>query len=459
MFENVKTYYKTPIGIDINYIKKLKKCLSSDLNFHNENSKYLLHNFHSFPAKFPPQLPKKFILELTKENDIVLDPMMGSGTTILEAVANKRQSIGFDIDPLALMITSVKTSTFNKNNLIKEFNKIIDRTNFLLTKENKLEDLFNQFDRDTRNFVEYWFHKETTKELLALSNSISKIKNEDVKNFFRVIFSSIIITKSGGVSLAMDLAHTRPHKARVIVDPYSNFFKLGEKIHGQKSYTTKNLKNSISEFQKKFYQNIEHIGQNNSTLKPTLRLSNSKELNLKNNSVDLIITSPPYPANAIDYMRAHKFSLIWFGFNLKQLTDKRKEYIGNEAVSNFTFDEMPDFTKSIIINIKKKNTKKSEALHRYYSEMKGVLTEMYRVLKENASAIVVVGNSNICGIDSRTDLCLKEIGEGLGFYVPQIGERNIDRNRRMLPASNNKDFDSQILNRMHKEYIIGFYKK
>lgn len=460
MIEIVEKYQiNTGIQSSDIYINKLKKCLESELNFHNENGKYLSHNFHSFPAKFPPQLPQKFILELTQENDIILDPMMGSGTTILEAVSNNRRSIGFDIDPLALMIASVKTTNYNKKNLVEEFDKIITNSNKLLSNQNKLISLFDNFDTETKNFVEYWFHKETIKELLALSNSISKIENEKIKNFFRIVFSSIIITKSGGVSLAMDLAHTRPHRAKVVMDIYSDsFFKMGENKQNFKSFNTKKLRSSLGEFQKKFYQYLESVNETKPAWQPVLKLTNSQHSKLAGNSVDLIVTSPPYPANAIDYMRAHKFSLLWFGFSIDQLKDKRKEYIGNEAASDFPFKDMPELTKSIISKIRKKNVKKSQALHRYYSEMTNVLNEMYRVLKNNTSAIIVVGNSNICGVDSRTDLCLKEIGENIGFIVPKIGERDLDRNRRMMPASNNKDYDSQILNRMHKEYIIGFYK-
>ena len=82
--------------------------LAQDLDFHDQESNYASHNFHSFPAKFPPQLPRLFIDTLTRPGDLVLDPMQGSGTTILEALLSGRRAIGFDIDPLSLLITQVK---------------------------------------------------------------------------------------------------------------------------------------------------------------------------------------------------------------------------------------------------------------------------------------------------------------------------------------------------------------
>ena len=92
------------------YKDKLLNLLSGDLDFHDQNNTNTLHNFHSFPAKFPSQLPGRCIQVLTDPNDRVLDPMAGSGTTVLEAFLSGRHGIGFDIDPLALLITRVKTT-------------------------------------------------------------------------------------------------------------------------------------------------------------------------------------------------------------------------------------------------------------------------------------------------------------------------------------------------------------
>src|SRR5437762_2845749 len=83
--------------------------LSNDLDFHQQMSNYASHALHAFAAKFPPQLPRVFIEGLTEEGDTVMDPMMGSGTAIVEAFLRGRRAVGFDIDPLALMICRVKT--------------------------------------------------------------------------------------------------------------------------------------------------------------------------------------------------------------------------------------------------------------------------------------------------------------------------------------------------------------
>jgi hypothetical protein len=89
--------------------RSLARLLSTDLDFHQDASNYASHGLHAFAAKFPPQLPRVFIEGLTQKGETVMDPMMGSGTAIVEAFLCGRRAVGFDIDPLALMICRVKT--------------------------------------------------------------------------------------------------------------------------------------------------------------------------------------------------------------------------------------------------------------------------------------------------------------------------------------------------------------
>ncbi|MCF8353855.1 MAG: site-specific DNA-methyltransferase [Melioribacteraceae bacterium] len=436
------------------------KVLEGDLDFHNKKSNYGSHNFHSFPAKFPPQLPRKFILELSKAHEIILDPMAGSGTTILESILNKRIGIGYDIDPLALMISEVKTSSYNKKHLYDIFNNILNEATLLLGKSSLLSNYFSAFEPEKKEFLKFWFTEESISELISLLIPISEIENRKYQTFFNVIFSSIIITKSGGVSLALDLAHTRPHRAKKAFNSNSEIlFDFGKYEENPRHHIlSKRFRSPISEFKKKFFTNIEIVTEQIYD-KAQIEYADSQNLPLPDNYVDLIITSPPYASNAIDYMRAHKFSLLWFDYRLEELKEKRSICIGGDSISKINFEPLPEYAQSIINNIALINSKKALVLHRYYSEMTRSLREMYRVLKPMKAAIVVVGNSIFNGISSETHHCLKAIGENIGFIVPKIGVRTIDRNRRMLPTSKTGTETSQIQKRMDKEFVIGFYKK
>jgi hypothetical protein len=90
--------------------------------------------------------------------------------------------------------------------------------------------------------------------------------------------------------------------------------------------------------------------------------------------------------------------------------------------------------------------------------MTRVLQEMYRVLKPKKAAVIVVATSIMRDVDTETQTCLVEIGKKLGFEASPIGVRQLDRNRRMLPAGMEINRGSQIQQRMHEEYVLGFYK-
>jgi hypothetical protein len=87
------------------------------------------------------------------------------------------------------------------------------------------------------------------------------------------------------------------------------------------------------------------------------------------------------------------------------------------------------------------------------------LAEMGRVLKPGKAAIVVVGSSTMRGMNTRTDVCLGEIGKQIGFELVSIAVRELDRDKRMMPTRRTHPSNhSQIEKRMHEEYVIGFLK-
>ena len=415
--------------------EKLKLLLRSGLDFHGENSGYASHDLHAFAAKFPPQLPLAFIRALTTAGDIVFDPMMGSGTTIVETLLEGRQAIGTDIDPLALTLCRVKTTPLDTKVLREIGNEIVAKAKETLANVSILDqELSGRFDKKTKEFIDYWFLPATQRELMALLIQIEKVSSVSIKQFLELTFSSIIITKSGGVSLARDLAHTRPHRV------------------------TKTPKNAIEQFSTRLRKNIASISELSSNdLPSSLIEANAGTLPLKDNLVDLIVTSPPY-ANAIDYMRAHKFSLVWFGRKVNDLSELRAKYIGSERMKG---KELPVFgsqTEKIIKQLECVDKKKAQILRKYFGEMQAVFSEMYRVLKPNAAAIIVVGTSTMRNIDVQTHNCLANISSDVGFEVVGLAPRTLDRNKRMMPARFGQKSDSIIEQRMHEEYVIALLK-
>lgn len=275
--------------------ERLATLLNGELNFHGEDSGYASHDLHAFAAKFPPQLPRVFIRGLTKPGDIVLDPMLGSGTTVVEALIEGRNGIGLDIDPLALRLGQVKTNPLDLERLREVSYKVISRANALISDGESIDrQVARRFNGKTKEFIDYWFLPSTQRELMALVLAIEGVGDAPLRRFLELTFSSIIVTKSGGVSRARDLAHTRPHLDE-------------EKIP----------KNALEQFLPRLRKNLNSIAQlkTNGVISVPLA-GDARLMPLADGVVDLIVTSPPY-ANAIDYMRAHKFSLVWFGESVR----------------------------------------------------------------------------------------------------------------------------------------------
>jgi len=414
--------------------QRLRALLAGELNFHGADSNYASHDVHAFAAKFPPQLPRAFIRGLTAPGDVVLDPMMGSGTTIVEALLEGRRGIGLDIDPLALRVSQAKTIPMSADDLRNIGLKVISQAQDLLS-DPSIERLMQKFDSRTKEFIDYWFYPNTQRELAALVLAMQTVDESLARRFLELTFSSIIVTKSGGVSRARDLAHSRPHLDK-----------------------EKNPKNALEQFSLRLQKNIKSMAHLDTMGVLAAPLpGDARSMPLRDEVIDLIVTSPPY-ANAIDYMRAHKFPLVWLGESVVNLTELRARYIGSEKINGAQYAELPDKTASIIRQLAERDRKKSSILRKYFTEMKVVLAEMYRVLRKDAPAIVVIGPSMMRGIDVQTHHCLAEIAQKMGFSVVGVVQRSLDRNKRMMPARFGKKTDSMIEQRMHEEYVIGLLK-
>ena len=424
-----------PTLIVSNTRDRLSQLLSGDLNFHNTESRYASHNFHAFAAKFPPQLPRLFIEGLTTPGEVVLDPMMGSGTTIVEAFLAGRRAIGFDIDPLAIKICHVKVTPLNTEPIHITSAKLLSQATRLVDSARVQRELTKRFDEPTKKFIDYWFLPSTQRELLALALSIETVGEPELRRFFELCFSSIIITKSGGVSMARDLAHSRPH-----------FDKA------------KKPKNALEQYNQRMKKSLKSLAEiAKGTGQTAIQVGDARHLALADDSVDLIVTSPPY-ANAIDYMRAHKFSLVWFGMDINRLSELRSTYIGSERAANAQYAAIPEYAEQITQELVTKDASKAAILRKYFVEMQEAMREMYRVLRPGSATIIVVGTSTMRGIDVQTHRSLADIGVGIGFDVVGVVARQLDRNRRMMPARFGKKSDSMIEQRMHDEYVIGLVK-
>src|SRR5207247_9986914 len=152
-------------------------------------------------------------------------------------------------------------------------------------------------DTETRQFLRYWFDLKTRKKLAAIAAAIDQTSHDDIlRTQLWCAFSRLIIVKDKGVSLARDVSHSRPHRSyeRAPVDPFVQLSKAGEQI----------------------LRSLLRLPQVSKDVH--LHQADARELPTESASIDLVITSPPY-LNAIDYLRGHRMSLVWMGYDLEHL--------------------------------------------------------------------------------------------------------------------------------------------
>ncbi len=435
----------------------MRSALRADLDFHGADSSYGSHAWHPFPAKFPPQLPNFLIERLSRPGEVVLDPMAGSGTTLVEAARLGRRAVGCDIDPLARMIAAAKLTPVDPAEALQAGRAVLEaaENDCLENGEELRRDLAMRFDEKTAQFVDYWFLPRHQLELLALLQRIEVLPPGGTREFLKVVFSSTIIAKSGGVSLARDLAHTRPHRD-LNKTPGSTFTEFAKRLERNAASLSKSGPHDAGE--PDFADAAEATAAGEPRFRAEIREAAAADTGLPSASVDLIVTSPPYANNAIDYMRAHKFSLVWLGWKISDLTRIRAQYLGHDAASGARYDDLPDQCEKTLARLAERDARKAATLRRYFGEMAAVIAEMRRVLKPDGAAVIVVGTSNLRGVDVETHKGLAAIGESVGFVLAGIGERRLDRDKRMMPARWGAQPRSQIEERMHGEYVIGLVK-
>jgi DNA modification methylase len=412
----------------------LRRLLNQDLTFKGEKTGYATHNLHAFAAKFPPQLPRLFIHELTYPGELVLDPMVGSGTALVEALLADRDAIGIDLDPLAVLIARLKSLPLDLRRGAQIGAEVLKKARANLSPAIGRE-LTQFYSPRSVEFFHYWFEEHTIAELYALVRAIETIEEADIRAFLQGVFSSTIITKTGGLTRARDLAHSRPHRD-----------------------LNKQIKQSAFEaFRERLYIAVESLESIVDVARcAVVARADARTLPIPDNSVHLIFTSPPYAANAIDYMRAHKFSLMWLGYEPKALTDLRSKYIGAELQStNSVFAS--ETANQVLRNLKREDERRAAVIAHYFCDMELSLREMLRVLAEGRAAVLVVGSSTIRGIGIRVPTVLSELADSVGFRVVGVAKREIIRNARMMPVSHNS-LRSGIEARMHEEGVIGLIK-
>jgi DNA modification methylase len=419
LFFGKKEEWEEKLGFELDWD------LSFDLLAEKERTKHV-HGIHPYKGKFIPQLAEYFLKNYFKENDIVIDPFMGSATTLVQCSEIGVNSIGIDISSFNCLIAEVKLQKYDiiklKKILIEMLNKTIefsknlenkkfyDDVDELISKYNKeyftleykqklskkeitekdyskniMENFYKEYqtikekyanrlkDKDNVNdifknkpFLDKWYSPNIKKELNFYLNLISEIPDEKIKKVAMIVLSRT--ARSVRSTTHFDLATLK----NPVFDPYYCFkhkkicVPVRSSLKHFEKYTY-DVINRIEEFSKlRKNSNYLVINGNSQTVDIEKELKNKPEfykIYKENNGANGIFTSPPY-LGQIDYHEQHAYAYELF--NIPRYDDLE---IG------------PKF---------KGSSKKAQ--NEYIEGISNVLINMKQYLRDDAKIFIVVND-------------------------------------------------------------------
>ena len=167
----------------ISYLDNLINSKDNYLDFKGVNMDYSTHKYHDYPATMIPKLPDLFINAVQSVTPIhsVYDPFMGSGTTLVEATRHNLNSTGVDLNPLAVLMSKVKTQTLNQKKLEKYRNDI-----YKIYSNSKEAYAKGKLSLELPTFkkIDYWFKDYIIIDLQILRSAIFSIQEDNYRDFF-----------------------------------------------------------------------------------------------------------------------------------------------------------------------------------------------------------------------------------------------------------------------------------
>jgi len=380
----------------------LQKLDKIDWEFEKEDTRYLTHSFHPYRSKYIPQIPRNLINLLSRKSDTVLDCFAGSGTTLVECSLLGRNGIGIDINPLACLISKVKSVCIDVQLLNKQTEIFLNKIREDIFQVRGVKTLMSFAQNSRSRNVEYkipqfsyiinWFQPHVIRELTIIKKGIDHLHDSYIRNFFLVAFSSILRGVSDAASGFGNLMinHDPPLKRQIF-----------EKFERKVSVMTATMS--------KFSEQVDD------SVKTEVFLGDARHLNfIRDRSVDMICTHPPYMAS-VPYAEYQKLSLWWLGYDPKKLDAK---LIGGQR-------------------------SREDMAKRYLNDMQLSFKEMHRVLKSDKMCCIVIGNP----LWRRRIWPLNDIFKDIGTEVGFRFLKEIVRGKYKT-----------TMGKMKKEYILIFQK-
>lgn len=372
---------------------------SKDWAFSDEDTQFLGHDLHPYPAKFIPQIPGTLISLLSDHGEIVCDPFGGSGTTALEAIRLGRRAISLDANPLAALIGRVKTaraSTSCSHQLRSLHGLLYAELSTPSASANTMLDAYGQHAPEIANRGK-WFSDTSFGELCCIRARISELQDDTARDIANLALSRSVLSASFQDS---ETRYKSVPRDIPVGDTLRRYVRELELVMRSVSRNASATRYGVAHF-----------------LTADSRTFGSDTI--PNGSIDLVVTSPPY-GNATDYHLYHRFRLLWLGFD-------------------------PVALGHLEIGSHLKHQRESSGFDSYLADIRLSLRNISRVLKNGRYAALVIGDSVYDGRTYSTAELLAQECKAFDFDAACCIRRTVHRTKRSFTAAGRRASTENLL--------------
>ncbi len=404
-----------------------KRIVDNSWNFSKADTKEYTHCYHNYPAMMIPQVARRLIKEYsTIHTKLLFDPYCGSGTSLVEAKLKGIDSIGTDLNPLARLLSVSKTQRYNISEVENEFNRIASKMYQYNFQDNEMFEL-PKFDN-----IEFWFSETVIQKLSYMVHEIKKIP-EHIRDFFWVCLSETVREASYTRNSEFKLFRI-PEKQRDTfkVDPFDLFYK---KYH-------RNYKGLVE---------FCSIANGASVNVEAFNTSEGIPEHMKESSVDIIVTSPPYgdSRTTVAYGQFSRLSNEWLGFNEPKGVDKI--LMGGDTKKQGKI--ISNIANKIVEEIAEIDSKRANEVAVFLIDYQESIENVAKLLKSEAYACYVVGNRTVKGVNIPLDTITADLFEKNNCKHIKTIVREIP-NKRMPKRNSPTNETGKTASTMNNEFIV-----
>jgi 16S rRNA G966 N2-methylase RsmD len=373
----------------------------------------------------PPQIGIALLKELNITQGKLLDPYCGSGSSFASALeCGLTEMYGFDINPLAVLISRVKFTKIDLEALQITKQQLREKIDEYLKKENFLE----KFPLPKITNINFWFSQEVINKLNLLRYFINQISDKNLYNFFLIPFSETV----------RECSYTRNNEFKLYKMKATDILKFNPDVLG---VYFKRLNDVINIYETIYLPKLTENTQIN---------VNYSQFNYAEDSFDLVLTSPPYgdSRTTVAYGQFSTLANEWIGIDYARKVDKMLMG-GSQTKSLYNQGLITDYIQAIAVN----NEKRALEVSAFYLDLEKSIDQVAKSVKKGGKIIYVVGNRTVKNIQLPTDQFIAEKFEQNGFRHLITYERLLSN--KAMPSKNSPTNESgNTVNTMLYEYIV-----